>query len=245
LLFLGVFLYAMGFIGGFLTPTKLDAPRDGMLIEAIAIDIGLLVLFALQHSVMARPRFKQWWTRFVPQQIERSTYVLFSNVALIVLFVLWRPLGGSIWNIENEAGRIAAYVLFAIGCGTVLLTTFLINHFDLFGLRQVWLYFRGKPYTSLRFSTPGLYRWVRHPLYIGWMISFWATPTMTAGHLIFAALLTIYMVGAAVIEERDLVAHFGWSYEEYRRRVPMFVPGIAPSGRRDVSSQQPETVASS
>ena len=242
-LFLAVFLYGVGFIGGFLTPTILDGPREGMLIESIMIDIGLLALFALQHSVMARPQFKHWWTRYVPQQIERSTYVLFANVALIALFALWRPLGGTVWNIENSAGRTAAYALFAIGWLTVLATTFLINHFDLFGLRQVWLYFRGQPYTSLRFATPGLYRWVRHPLYIGWMIAFWATPTMTVGHLVFAAVLTIYMVGAAVIEERDLVVHFGSSYEEYRRSVPMFVPRIAVARGANVKANEPEAAA--
>ena len=241
-MFLAVSLYMLGFIGDFLTPTRLDGPREGTLIESLMIDFGLLALFALQHSVMARPRFKQWWTKFVPERIERSTYVVFSSLALFAVVLLWQPLGGTIWRIENPAGQVAAYVLFAIGWLTVLMSTYLINHFDLFGLRQVWLYFRGRPYTSLRFATPGPYRWVRHPLYIGWMITFWATPTMTAGHLFFAALLTIYMVGAAMLEERDLIAHFGSRYEEYRRQVPMFIPRLPMGSRQaDPAKQAPAT----
>jgi protein-S-isoprenylcysteine O-methyltransferase Ste14 len=242
LLFFGVSVYGAGFIGGFLTPTRLDAPQQGSIIFALIVDLGLLAIFAIQHSVMARPRFKQWWTQIVPQPVERSTYVLFSSVALFAVFALWQPLGGAIWNLESTGGRIAVYTLFAAGWLIVLMATFLINHFDLFGLRQVWLYFRGRPYTSLRFATPGPYRWVRHPLYIGWMTVFWATPTMTAGHLAFALLLTVYMVAAARIEERDLVAHFGSRYEEYRRKVPMFVPRI-PLGSRKSDRPKQEAVA--
>jgi protein-S-isoprenylcysteine O-methyltransferase Ste14 len=238
-LFLAVFLYAIGFVGGFWTPTRLDGPLEGSLTEALLVNLVLLGLFAASHSVMARPWFKEWWTRIVPRPIERSTYVLVTNVMLIALFAYWQPMGGTIWNVENEVGRGLLDGLFAFGWLTVLVTTFLINHFDLFGLRQVWLYFRGRPYTSLNFATPGPYRWVRHPLYIGWMIAFWATSTMTAGHLTFALLLTLYMVVAATMEERDLVSHFGPSYESYRRRVPMFIPrlGAGAQKRRAAESQ--------
>lgn len=225
-LFLAVFLYAMGFVGGFLTPTKLDGPLEGSLLLALLMNTGLLALFAVQHSVMARPWFKQWWTRVIPQPIERSTYVLFTNAVMIVLFAYWQPIGVTIWKTDSPLGLSIAYTFFAIGWLTVLVTTFMINHFDLFGLRQVWLYFRGRPYESLPFKTPGLYRYVRHPLYIGWMIAFWATPYMTLGHLAFANLMTVYMVIAVVFEEKDLVVHFGKRYEKYQQDVPMFIPRV-------------------
>src|SRR5262245_393758 len=171
---LATFLYAVGFIGGFLTPTRLDGARPGSLAAALAIDGGLLLLFAVQHSGMARSRFKRWLTRFVPEPVERSTYVLLSNAALVVLFWQWRPLGGVVWAVPGEVHRAAVSALFAACCLTVLVTTSLINHFDLFGVRQVWLAFRGVPYTPLRFTTPGPYRLVRHPLYVGWLAVFWA-----------------------------------------------------------------------
>ena len=176
-LFLATFLYAVGFVGGFLAPTRLDGPPQGSLAAALAIDFGLLVLFAVQHSGMARPGFKRWLTRFVPGPAERSTYVLLSNAALLVLFWQWRPLGGVVWEVPGESARAAVSAVFAAGWLTVLVTTFLINHFDLFGLRQVWLAFRGVPYTPPRFTAPGPYRLVRHPLYVGWLAAFWAAPT--------------------------------------------------------------------
>jgi protein-S-isoprenylcysteine O-methyltransferase Ste14 len=221
-LFLRVFLYAIGFIGGFLTPTMLDGPCNGSLGEALLIDLCLLALFALQHSGMARPGFKHWLTRFVPRSAERSTYVLASNLALIVLFWQWRPLGGMIWEVTGT-GAYSLYFLFGLGWLTVLFSTFLINHFDLFGLRQVWLFFRGQSYTALPFKTPGLYRYVRHPLYVGWIMVFWFTPTMTAAHLLFALGTTAYILVAIFFEERDLVT-FHPEYAAYRRRVPMFIP---------------------
>ncbi len=224
-MFVATFLYAVGFIGGFLTPTRLDGPRQGSLAAALAIDGGLLVLFAVQHSGMARPRFKRWLTRFVPGPAERSTYVLLSNAALLMLFWQWRPLGGVVWEVPGEWARAAVAALFTAGWLTVLATTFLIDHFDLFGLRQVWLAFRGVPYTSLRLTTPGPYRLVRHPMYVGWLTVFWAAPTMTAAHLLFAVGTTAYILAAIRWEERDLVAALP-GYAAYRRRVPMLLPRL-------------------
>jgi protein-S-isoprenylcysteine O-methyltransferase Ste14 len=223
-IFLGTFLYAIGFIGNLGTPTALDAPASGRLALALAIDAGLLMLFAVQHSIMARPWFKERWTRLVPTPIERSTYVLFSSLALILLFWQWRPMGGQIWSVSDPVGRIVLLALFAFGWGLVLVATFLINHFDLFGLRQVWLFLVGRPYTSLGFATPGPYRLVRHPLYVGWFFAFWMTPTMTLAHLVFAIATTSYILLAIQFEERDLAAFHGHVYDDYRRRVPMLIP---------------------
>jgi protein-S-isoprenylcysteine O-methyltransferase Ste14 len=223
-IFFATFLYAIGFIGGFVVPTQLDGPRTAPLAQAIAIDAGLLALFAIQHSVMARRWFKERWTRVVPPALERSTYVLFSSLALILLFRLWQPLGGVVWSVSDPAGQAVFNILFAFGFALVLVATFLINHFDLFGLRQVWLFFRGKPYTRLQFGTPGPYRLVRHPLYVGWFFAFWMTPTMTFAHLLFAVATTAYILIAIRFEERDLVHEFGSTYEDYRRRVPMLIP---------------------
>ena len=224
--FFVTFLYAIGFVGGFAVPHSIDSTPTGSLGVAIAVDLLLLALFALQHSVMARPAFKAWWTRIVPEPAERSTYVLASSVALLLLFWQWRPIGGVVWNVENSVGRAVLYGIFAAGWLTVLVTTFLINHFDLFGLRQVWFHLRGEPYRPLGFVTPGPYRYVRHPLYVGWFLAFWATPTMTAAHLLFALMTTAYILIAIQLEERDLVHFHGDRYAEYRRRVPMLVPRI-------------------
>jgi len=224
LIFLGTFLYAIGFIGNFGAPATLDGAPRGTLATAFAIDAGLLALFAVQHSVMARKWFKQLWTRIVPQPIERSTYVLFSSLALILLFWQWRPMGGTVWSVEDPVARVVLRVLFAFGFGLVLVSTFLINHFDLFGLRQVWLYLLGRPYGTLRFGTPGPYRIVRHPLYVGWLFAFWMTPTMTLAHLLFSIATTGYILLAIKWEERDLAGEHGDAYENYRRSVPMLVP---------------------
>lgn len=225
-IFFATFLYAIAFIGNFGVARSLDGPVDTPLGLALAIDLGLLAVFAIQHSGMARPGFKRWWTRFVPQVIERSTYVLLSSLALILLFWQWRPLGGVIWDIQDPAAEIAVYVVYGLGWALVLFATFLINHFDLFGLRQVYLNLRNKPYRDLPFGTPLLYRIVRHPLYVGWIIVFWATPVMTAAHLLFAIGCTGYILAAIQLEERDLVAAHGESYRQYRRRVPMLIPSI-------------------
>lgn len=224
LAFLGTFLYTIGFIGGFGVPTTLDGPATEPLPVALAINAGLLALFAAQHSVMARKWFKQRWTRIVPKPIERSTYVLFSSLALIVLFWQWRPMGVEVWSVESPAAAFALHALFAFGWGLVLVSTFLIDHFDLFGLRQVWLYLVGTPYTARNFATPGPYRLVRHPLYVGWFFAFWMTPTMTLAHLVFAIATSVYIVLAIQFEEHDMVREFGDTYKEYRRRVPMLIP---------------------
>jgi protein-S-isoprenylcysteine O-methyltransferase Ste14 len=224
LIFLATFLYALCFVGNFGVARTLDGPPAGPLGVSLAVDAGLLALFAVQHSVMARRWFKDWWTRVVPGPLERSTYVLFSSLALILLFWQWRPLGGVVWSVEDPAGRLALRGLFAFGWGLVLVSTFLINHFDLFGLRQVWLYLLGRPYTALRFGTPALYRIVRHPLYVGWFFAFWMTPTMTLAHLLFSVATTAYILLAIRFEERDLLREHGDAYEEYRRSVPMLIP---------------------
>ena len=225
-IFLGTFLYAIGFIGNFGVPRALDGPATGPLVISFAINAGLLTLFAVQHSVMARKWFKEWWTRIVPKPIERSTYVLFSSVALILLFALWQPLGGVIWSVEDPVGRIVLRSLFAFGWALVLISTFLINHFDLFGLRQVWRYLLGQPESGLRFTTPGPYKLVRHPLYVGWLFAFWMTPVMTSAHLLFSIATTAYILLAIQFEERDLVREHGETYEAYRRSVPMLVPSL-------------------
>jgi methanethiol S-methyltransferase len=223
-MFLGTILYAIAFVGGFLVPSKLDGPRTAPLIAGLAIDAALLMFFAVQHSVMARKWFKERWTRIVSPVIERSTFVLAASLALILLFWQWRPLGGVAWSVSDPAARVILYALFAFGWALVFLATFLINHFDLFGLRQVWLALLGRPYTRLRLGTPGPYRLVRHPLYLGFLFAFWSTPVMTFAHLLFAIATTGYILVAIQLEERDLVREFGSSYEEYRRRVPMLVP---------------------
>jgi protein-S-isoprenylcysteine O-methyltransferase Ste14 len=237
-IFFATFLYAIGFIGNFLTPTRLDAPAQQSTQIAIAIDLALLAIFAVQHSVMARPWFKKMWTRIIPEAAERSTYVLSSSVMLIALFALWRPIGGVVWQMNNIAGRATILVLYAAGWAILLASTFLINHFDLFGLRQVWLNLRGQDYTSLKFRTPGLYRLVRHPLYVGWLLIFWMTPMMTAAHLLFAVMTTAYILVAIRFEERDLVTFHGAEYEAYRQRVPMLVP-FSKSAPERVGNEQP------
>ena len=223
-IFFASFLYAVGFVGGFVVPRTVDGPLEGSLAAALAIDLGLLALFAVQHSVMARPAFKRMWTRIVPQVAERSTYVLASSLALILLFWQWRPIGIQVWSVDNPFIRMVLWALFAAGWGTVLVVTFLINHFDLFGLRQVWLPLIGKPYTRIEFRTPMPYRYVRHPLYFGFLLAFWMTPTMTLAHLVFAIATTAYIVLAIQFEERDLISEYGSAYEEYRTRVPMLLP---------------------
>jgi protein-S-isoprenylcysteine O-methyltransferase Ste14 len=222
--FFGVFTYAVGFIGGFLAPTTLDGPLSGSLAAAIAINLSLALLFGIQHSVMARPAFKSMLTKFIPEPMERSTYVLATNLVMLLLFWQWRPIGMTVWSIENPMLQGAIWTLYGLGWLTVFVTTVLINHFDLFGLRQVWLYFCGQPYTQLKFVTPGPYKYVRHPLYIGWLMVFWCTPHMGAAHLLFAVGMTAYILIAIQFEERDLVKYHP-DYADYRRRVPMLIPG--------------------
>jgi protein-S-isoprenylcysteine O-methyltransferase Ste14 len=232
--FFATFLYAMGFVGNAVVPKTLDSGREGPLGTALLVDLALLTLFAVQHSVMARPGFKRVWTRVIPEPVERSTYVLASCLAMLLMFWQWQPIGGVVWHVEGTPAALLLAV-FATGWLTVFLSSTLINHFDLFGVRQVWLYLRRKPYTHLAFRTPGLYRWVRHPLYVGWLLAFWATPTMTAAHLVFALATTGYIFAAIQFEERDLVAAHGDTYRRYQQEVPMIVPrprGGAPAETR-------------
>lgn len=222
--FLCVYLYMAAFVGGFLVPKTIDSPAAVSLPVAITMNLALLIGFGVQHSVMARPTFKRWWTRFIPQPIERSTYVLASNLMVIAMMVLWQPINVMVWDVRGEPGRMVMWSLFALGWLGVPAVSLLINHFDLFGVRQVWLHLKGQAYTHLPFRTPLAYRRVRHPLYVGWMIAFWATPTMTLGHLLFASVLTAYMVIAIHFEERNLLEHFGTQYAEYQKQVPMLIP---------------------
>jgi protein-S-isoprenylcysteine O-methyltransferase Ste14 len=224
LLFLAIYAYMAGFLGNYWVPKSIDSASGEPVATAVLINLALLALFGVQHSVMARPAFKRIWTRIIPEPIERSTYMMASNAATILLMWQWRGMDQVVWHVDEPVLRAAIWSLFAAGWLLVPATTMMIHHFDLFGMRQVWLHLRGHDYESLEFRTPLLYKHVRHPLYIGWMIFFWATPTMTAGHLLFAAVLSGYMVLAVQFEERDLVAHFGEKYEAYRRRVPMFIP---------------------
>lgn len=234
-LFLATFLYAIAFIGGFAVPVTLDGPATTPFATALFINIALLGVFAVQHSVMARPWFKRWWTQIVPWAIERSTYVLLASLALDLLFWQWRPLGGIVWSVETPWLRGVMWVLFAYGWLQVLVMTFYIDHFDLFGLRQVWLHLMGRQYTRVHFATPAPYRMVRHPLYLGFMIAFWAAPTMSVTRLVFAVVTTAYILIAIQFEEHDLAAEHGPSYHEYKRRVPMILPGVG--ARREANAR--------
>lgn len=227
--FFATFLYAIGFLGNFGVPKSIDSGPEGSVWVAFAVDGALLALFALQHSIMARPWFKRAWTRIVPEPAERSTYVLFSSAALMLMFWLWRPIGGTIWKVEDGLARVLILGAYAAGLLIVLLSTFLINHFDLFGLRQVYLYLRGREYTHLEFRTPFFYRYVRHPLYVGWLLTFWSAPAMTAAHLFFAVMTTAYILVAIRFEEADLVTMHGEKYRRYRKQVPMLVPAMRPA----------------
>ena len=216
--------YAIGFIGNFLVPKSIDSAPIIPLGQALLVNVGLLGFFGLQHSGMARQEFKTRWVKIVPQPIERSTYILFSSLCLITLFYFWQPLGITLWNVETPIFRTLLYVAFGFGWLLVLASTVLINHFDLFGLRQVYLYLRGKEYTPLNFVTPSLYNYVRHPLYVGLILGFWSTPTMTIAHLVFAVVTTLYILIGIQLEERDLINLHGEAYLDYRHRIPMLIP---------------------
>jgi protein-S-isoprenylcysteine O-methyltransferase Ste14 len=224
LAFLVSFLYAVGCVGDLLVPKSIDSGPSGSLPVAVLVDSLLLLRFAVPHSIMARPAFKRWWTRLVPPPVERSTYVLVSSLTLGLLFWQWRPIPSVLWQVENPVGRWLLNAVFWVGWVIVLVSTFLIDHFDLFGLRQVYLYASGRDYTPLRLKTPGLYRYVRHPLMTGFLLAFWAVPTMTLGHLLYAVATTVYILIGLQLEERDLVGVYGEQYRAYRKRAGMLLP---------------------
>jgi protein-S-isoprenylcysteine O-methyltransferase Ste14 len=222
--FLAAFLYAIGFVGNIAVPRGVDRGVVAPIGQAVAVNVLLLALFAIQHSVMARPAFKRWWTRLVPSPVERSTYVLVASLVLFVLYWQWCTMPAVVWDLTSPLQRLGLWALFWLGWVNVLAATFMINHFELFGLRQVYSVWREKPHTDLGFRTPLLYRFVRHPIMLGFIMAFWATPTMTAGHLLFAVCTTGYILVAVQLEERDLVGALGDPYREYRSEVAMFLP---------------------
>ena len=228
--FFAAFVYLVGFVAGIdLLPTHVDKGMSASPPVAALIDIGLIALFGIQHSVMARQGFKRRWTRIVPPPIERSVYCLATVGALVLLFAFWHPIGGSVWSVEAEGARIALWVLFGLGWTILFIATHLINHWELFGLAQAWRHFRGVEAQPHTFRTPFLYRWVRHPIYSGIFLAVWATPDMTIGHLLLAVGFTVYILAGIALEERDLVEWHGERYLEYRRRVGAIIPGV---GRR-------------
>ena len=238
LVFFATFLYAIGFVAGVGVPKTIDMGPAMPLAAALVIDVVLMSIFALQHSIMARPQFKRWWTKIIPPAIERSTYVLLASLALVLMFWQWRPIPAVIWQVHNAAAANALLGLEAAGWLIVLLSTFLINHFELFGLHQVANHLAGKPMPAPRFRTPLFYKLVRHPIYLGFIIAFWATPIMTGSHLLFAAVTTAYIFVGIALEERDLITVFGDQYRNYRQQVGMIVPMPAKSPQEVAKARQ-------
>jgi methanethiol S-methyltransferase len=232
LLFFAAILYGIGFVGNMLVPKGIDDGEPGPLSTAIVVNVLLLLLFAIQHNVMARPRFKDWWIQFVPRPIERSTYVAAASLILLLLYWQWRPMPEAVWHVDNAIGRAVLWSLYALGWAIVLYSSFVIDHFELFGMKQVWLYLIGRDMATAPFSERSIYRWVRHPLMLGFVVAFWSAPTMSQGRLLFAGVTTIWILIAIQIEERDLAQFLGEPYQHYRRRTPMLVP--RPRSRRDV-----------
>jgi len=227
--FLGAFLYAIGFVDGMIVPKAIDDGEVGPVLEAIVINVVLLSIFAVQHSVMARPAFKRLWTKLVPASIERSTYVLLASLALILIFWQWRPIPNVVWHVTEPAAASALLGLSLFGWFIVLVSTFMINHFELFGVQQVVYHLTGRKLSAPPFKTPFFYRFVRHPIYLGFIIAFWATPVMTAGHLLFAGVTTAYIFVGIFLEEKDLIAHYGDQYRQYRAKVGMLIPFLGRS----------------
>lgn len=227
-IFFATFLYLIGFVGDFaVLPKTVDVPATSMSVgAAILIDIALVALFGVQHSVMARQGFKRAWTKVIPRYLERSIFVLVSSIVLMVMYLFWQPISTTIWDVQNAAAANVLWALFWLGWGTILISTFLINHFELFGLQQAWDHMRGNEFAPPRFRTPFLYKWVRHPMMLGFFFAFWAIPQMTAGHLILAIGMSAYILIALQYEERDLVTFLGPDYENYRGRVGMLIPRL-------------------
>jgi len=239
-IFFATFLYAIGFVGNIFVPKGIDSIPNVPMTQALLINLGLLGIFAIQHSVMARPFFKRWITNWIPQTMERSTYTLVSSIALIALFAFWEPMGGLVWNIESPVGIALMYAGFAFGWGLVLLCTFLINHFDLFGLRQAWLYLVGKEYTHLPFKVISLYKYIRHPIMTGAFIGIWFTPVMTFGHLLFALGMSAYIFIGVYHEEKDLIGAFGSRYLNYIKSTEKFLPAFSKNRKGDTDSVSAE-----
>jgi len=232
-IFFGTFLYAMGFVGNFVVPKSIDSGAGGALLPSLLINAGLLTIFALQHSVMARPAFKKVWTKLIPKSVERSTYVLFASAALILVYWQWRPIPITIWNLENTTLEPVMYGLYFLGWGIVLTGTYMISHAHLFGLKQVHQRLKNEKLTSPKFQVKGFYKVIRHPLMAGFLIAFWATPHMTVGRLLFAGATTGYILIALQLEEHDLISYFGDRYRMYREQVPMLIPGLKRKTRRE------------
>jgi protein-S-isoprenylcysteine O-methyltransferase Ste14 len=241
LVFFGTILYAIGFVTGLFVPKTIDTGTVVPLAEALIVNVLLMALFAVQHSVMARKQFKQWWTQYIPRSVERSTYVLLASLALILLFWQWRPIPTVLWQVADPQLALAVTGVSMIGWVLVFLSTFLINHFELFGLHQVANNLTGRPMPQVRFRTPVLYKVVRHPIYLGFIIAFWIAPVMTVGHLLFAAVTTAYIFVGIWLEERDLVEMFGDEYRSYRNRVAMLVPFLG-GGSTAAPAKNPTSV---
>jgi protein-S-isoprenylcysteine O-methyltransferase Ste14 len=229
-LFFAAILYGIGFVGNLAVPKGIDDGTVRPLGSTIAVNISLLLLFAIQHNVMARPWFKNWWMQYVPRPIERSTFVAVASLILMLIYWQWRPMPDLVWRVDNAIGRGALWALYFAGWAIVFYSSFVIDHFDLFGLKQVWAHFRGRELAPAAFSERSLYRWVRHPLMLGFIVAFWAAPTMSQGRLLFAVVTTLWILIAIRIEERDLIRYLGEPYEHYRKRTPMIVP--APRSRK-------------